>query len=478
MNLKDLIKNIEVVKIVGPENTEIQKLCLDSREIAPGAMFFAVSGTKTDGYNFIDGAIEKGATVIISERPPTNIREGITYVEVKNTNAVVGPIARDFFGNDYSKIKVVGVTGTNGKTTIATMLYQLFTSLGYKCGLLSTVENIIGETIIPATHTTGDAIQIQENISKMVDYGCEYCFMEVSSHAIDQKRISGIGFVGGIFTNLTQDHLDYHGTMEDYAEAKKAFFDNLPQTAFALTNLDDPHGEFMIKDSPAAPRTYAEGRGDFDFVIKESTSAGLKISIKDTEITSSLVGKFNAYNLTAVFAAATLLDEPKEKVVEILHSLTGVRGRMDKIIGKKNIIALVDYSHTPDALENALETVRGFKGEGKVITVFGAGGDRDKTKRPIMGEVAFRLSDFIIVTSDNPRSENPESIIADILAGIPDTQGRTLSIIDRKEAIKKAVELAKPGDIILVAGKGHEDYQEVRGVKTHFSDREVLEELL
>ncbi len=476
MKLNEILKNIEVVKITGPENAEIEKLCLDSRDVLPNSLFFAVSGTKVDGHNFIESALEKGAIAIVSEKLPENLREGITYVEVKNTSDVVGLVARNFFGNDFSKIRVVGVTGTNGKTTIATMLYQLFTTLGHKSGLLSTVENIIGKEIIPATHTTGDAIQIQENISKMIEAGCEYCFMEASSHAIDQRRICGIDFAGGIFTNLTQDHLDYHTDMETYARVKKSFFDILTKNSFAVYNSDDARGEFMVGDTSAQKVSYGENAKDFKFEIKNSSAEGLELQIGETRFTSPLVGKFNAYNIAAIFATVMNLGIPKDEVIEEIAKLHGARGRMEKITGKDGVVGLVDYAHTPDALQNALETINGFK-TARVITVFGAGGDRDKTKRPLMGEIVTRLSDLVIVTSDNPRSERPEDIIADILTGISD-KTKVETIVDRKEAIKRAVEIAQPGDAILVAGKGHEDYQDIAGVKSHFDDREILIELL
>lgn len=476
MKLNDLLKNIAVVKIVGPEATEIETLCLDSREIVPGAMFFAVSGTKTDGYNFINDAIERGATAIVCERLPQNFQAGITYIEVKNTNDAVGLMAREFFGNDFSKIKVIGVTGTNGKTTIATMLYQLFTTLGHKSGLLSTVENIIDGEVIPATHTTGNAIEIQKNISKMIEVGSEYCFMEVSSHAIDQRRISGIDFVGGIFTNLTQDHLDYHSSLDEYAKAKKAFFDGLSPRSFALYNSDDNRGSYMVADTMARKLSYGHTAADFVFTAKKSSAEGLELIINDTAIASPLVGEFNAYNIAAIFAAATTLGVNVDDVVLAISKLRGARGRMEKIVSKSGVFGIVDYAHTPDALENVLTTIDSFK-QSRVIVVFGAGGDRDKTKRPIMGEIAARLGDHVIVTSDNPRSEQPEVIIADILAGISD-QTNIETILDRREAIKRATEIAKPGDIVLVAGKGHEDYQDIRGVKSHFDDKEILSEFL
>lgn len=477
MNLKDLLKNIDPISVDGETDLDISGLALDSRRVKDGYLFFAVSGTKLDGHDFIHGAITAGARVVVCEKLPANTHVGITYILVKNTNDVVGIIASHFFGNPSMKLKIVGVTGTNGKTTIATMLYKLFTDLGKRSGLLSTIENKIGDTTIPATHTTGDAIQIEENLAKMVEAGCEYAFMEVSSHSVVQKRISGINFAGGIFTNLTQDHLDYHKDIEEYSRAKKMFFDGLSHEAFALYNEDDEYGDFMVSDSLAKKYSYGEFSSDFPFVIERKDSEGLTLMIKNTEVKSSLVGKFNAYNLTSIFAAAVLLGIKDAEAAAALKNISGARGRMEKIIGKNGVIGIVDYSHTPDALKNALETINDFKGNARVITVFGAGGDRDKTKRPLMGKIASELSDLSIITTDNPRSENPEEIIKEILAGVFNKE-RVVVIVDRMEAIKEAFHKSISGDIILLAGKGHEDYQEVNGVKTHFSDKEALEKVL
>lgn len=478
MTLKNLLENVETIEIDGDLEKEITSLFFDSRKVVFGSLFFAVTGEKLDGHNFIDTAITKGAVAIICERIPENTHAGVTYIKVKNVNDVIGPVASEFFGRPSEHLTVVGVTGTNGKTTIATMLYKMFNSLGEKAGLLSTIENRMGDIVVPAIFTTADAISVQENLQKMVEQDCKYAFMEVSSHSIVQERIKGIKFAGGIFTNLTQDHLDYHQTMEEYAKAKQKFFSDLLSEAFALYNADDAHGKFMVENSAAKVVSYGENVGDFGFVIKDSSPAGLTLSINDLDVKSPLVGKFNAYNLTAIFGAAKMLGKDEKKIHEVLEGMTGARGRMDKIAGRNGITGLIDYSHTPDALKNALETINDFKAGGKVITVFGAGGDRDKTKRPVMGEIASDLSDIVVVTSDNPRSEDPDEIIKDILVGMPDTQGSTLRISDRREAIEKAVSLAKPGDIILLAGKGHEDYQEIKGVKNHFSDREILEKLL
>lgn len=477
MILKDLIQDIVPEEVLGDLEQEIKGLAIDSRKARPGFLFFAVSGTKQDGHSFIDDALTRGATAVICENIPENTHVGVTYIKVKNTSDVVGTLASKFFDNPTNKIKVVGVTGTNGKTTIATMLYNLFKALGCKGGLLSTIENKIDDEILLATHTTGDAIELQENLSKMIEAKCEYVFMEVSSHAAVQKRIKGINFAGGIFTNLTQDHLDYHKDLKEYSEAKKIFFEALPPQAFALYNEDDAYGEFMVANIRAKKYSYGEHSLDFPFSIAKMSADGLQLKIKDSEVSSPLVGKFNAYNLAAIFSAATLLGIAPEKVSAALGEVSGARGRMEKVVGKSGVIGIVDYSHTPDALKNALETINNFKGDKKVITVFGAGGDRDKTKRPIMGEIAASLSDFTIVTSDNPRSENPSTIIEDILSGIKD--GKNIETeVDRSNAIQKAITLANVGDIVLVAGKGHEDYQEIAGVKTHFSDKETLEKFL
>ena len=478
MKLKDLISDIDILHTEGDLEVEITHLTLDSRTAGLGSMFFAVRGAKIDGHNFIDEVITHGGVAVVCEDIPENTYEGVTYIKVSKVNDVVGLMASAFFGHPSLNLNIVGVTGTNGKTTIATMLFDLFEKLGEEVGLISTVENKIGSNIIPTSHTTPNALLLQEYFHKMVEAGCKYVFMEVSSHAVDQGRINGTNFKGGVFTNLTQDHLDYHKTMEHYAEAKKSFFSRLSPEAFAITNIDDPRGLWMTNDSKAVIKTYGEGQGDFAFALVDSSSLGMKIRINDSLLSSVLVGKFNAYNLTAIFASAVLLGKPIENILGVLGNLTGARGRMEKIIGPTGKIGIVDYSHTPDALKNALETINGFKSNHKIITVFGAGGDRDKTKRPIMGEIAESLSDFVIITSDNPRSEDPEKIIEDIMSGIFDNKTRVKIALDRDEAIKTAVDMAKSGDIIFVAGKGHEDYQDVNGVKTHFSDKEVLRKYL
>lgn len=477
MKLSDLLKNIKTISIEGDTDIEIKGLSMDSRKIVSGGIFFAVPGENFDGHNFIDDAITYGASVIVCEKVPENTHVGVVYIKVERVQDVIGLMASEFFDNPSEKLRVVGVTGTNGKTTVATMLYKLFEALGEKSGLLSTIENRVGDTVVPATHTTADPIILQENLAEMVKQNCRYTFMEVSSHSLVQGRVKGVNFTGAIFTNLSQDHLDYHKTMEEYAKAKKIFFDDLSGKAFALYNADDEYGKFMVSDSRGRIYSYGKGDSDFNFEIKESSPKGLKISIGESLLESPLVGEFNAYNLASIYAAARLLDKEGFAIKDALKSISGVRGRMEKIENAKDIFAIVDYAHTPDALKNALETINSFKGDAKIVTLFGCGGDRDKTKRPIMGQIAEDLSDIVVVTSDNPRTEDPQSIIDDILVGIKDKEN-TFVELDRKSAIEKAVSLAKQGDIILVAGKGHEEYQIIENEKKHFSDKEVLIEVL
>lgn len=476
MTLKEITENLSPLETQGEIEKEISGLALDSRKVLPGFLFFAVRGSNADGHDFIDTAIKNGATAIACENIPEKTYDGVTYIKFYKTNDVLGQIASRFYGDPSKKLLVIGVTGTNGKTTVATMLYDLFTSLGLKSGLLSTVENKIGEETFTSTHTTGDALQVQENLAKMRDAGCKHVFMEVSSHSIDQGRINGINFVSGIFTNLTQDHLDYHKDMESYANAKKAFFDNLPEDSFALYNADDGYGEFMVSETKSKKISYGEKSKDFKLEINDSKSFGLDILIGGEQIKSPLVGRFNAYNLCAIYATALTLGISSRDLSEKIESLYGARGRMEKIVGENGIIGIVDYAHTPDAIQNVLETINDFK-TGRVITVFGAGGDRDKTKRPIMGEIATRLSDVVIITTDNPRSEESSDIADDIFAGALE-KGKVKIVLDRLEAIKMAVSIAVKGDIILLAGKGHENYQEIKGIKSHFDDKEVLIDLL
>ena len=460
---------------------EVTDVQIDSRKVQKGSLFIAVKGAAADGHKFIEGSIEKGAVAIVCEQMPSSIKEGITYVQTTNSAQAAGLIAHNFYDQPSLKLKLVGVTGTNGKTTIATLLFKLFTCLGYKCGLISTVENQIGDRVIPSTHTTPDAISLNELLKQMTDEGCTYAFMEVSSHAIHQHRIAGLEFTGALFSNITHDHLDYHKTFDEYIKAKKAFFDALPSSAFAITNVDDKRGNVMLQNTVARKYTYSlQTMADFKGKILENILTGLVMNINDQEVHFRLIGEFNAYNLLAVYGAAISLGETREHVLQCLSNTTGAEGRFDYIISpKQKIIGIVDYAHTPDALVNVLSTIKKLKqGHEQIITVVGAGGDRDKTKRPIMGEVACEHSDRVIFTSDNPRSEDPQAILDDMEAALNTTAKRKfISIPDRKQAIKTAVDMAKKEDIILIAGKGHEKYQEVKGVKHHFDDKEVLLEM-
>lgn len=479
--LQDILYKVRIRSVHGSTQVEVKALTMDSRKVGPGTAFIAVKGVAADGHGFIDNAIEKGATVIICETIPANTKEGLTYIEVENSGAAAGLIAHNFYGQPSERLILVGVTGTNGKTTIATLLYKLFTTLGYKCGLLSTVQNHIGQEIVPATHTTPDAISLNELLKRMLDANCTHVFMETSSHAIHQHRIDGLKYAGGIFSNITHDHLDYHKTFDEYIRVKKSFFDGLPSTAFAISNADDKRGTVMLQNTAAAKyfyslRTMAEFKGK----ILENALTGLVMMVNDKEVHFRLIGEFNAYNLLAVYGAAICLGEEKQEVLRCLSELSGAEGRFDYIISiKDQVIGIVDYAHTPDALLNVLTTIKKLrKGHEQVITVVGCGGDRDKTKRPVMGEVACEHSDKVIFTSDNPRSEDPEQILKDMEQGLSSAARRKyLSIVDRKEAIKKAVSMAKREDIILIAGKGHEKYQEIKGVKHPFDDKAVLQEI-
>ena len=454
---------------------------IDSRKSKPGSLFIAIKGVAFDGHQFINKAIEAGAVAVVHEESSLDKEEGIVYVQVENSAAAASLIAHNFFDQPSEKVKLVGVTGTNGKTTIATLLYKLFTSLGYKCGLLSTVENHIGERMIPATHTTPDAISLNTLLKQMVDEDCTHVFMEASSHAIHQHRVTGLHFAGGIFSNITHDHLDYHKSFDEYIRVKKSFFDGLPSSAFAISNADDKRGTVMLQNTSAKRYYYSlKTVADFKGKILDNSLTGLVMVVNDQEVHFRLIGEFNAYNLLAVFGAAICLAEDKQEVLRNLSMLTGAEGRFDYMVsGKDKVIAIVDYAHTPDALLNVLATIRKLKrGFEKIITVVGCGGDRDKTKRPIMAEVACEHSDKVIFTSDNPRSEDPAQIIKDMEAGVGAAAKRKyISIVDRKEAIKTAISLADKGDIVLIAGKGHEKYQEIKGVKNHFDDKEVVNEM-
>lgn len=477
MILKELLKAIQPVQIAGDPNIEITGINIDSRRVEDGHLFMAMRGTQTDGHAYIAAAIAKGAIAILCEEIPESRKEGVTYVQVKDSEDATGKLATCFYGDPTSKVELVGVAGTNGKTTIATLLYNTFRYFGYKVGLLSTVCNYIDDEAIPTEHTTPDPITLNRLLGRMADEGCKYVFMEVSSHAIAQKRISGLKFAGGIFTNLTRDHLDYHKTVENYLKAKKKFFDDMPKDAFSLVNLDDRNGLVMTQNTRSKVYTYSlRSLSDFKGRVLESHFEGMLLDFNNKEIAVRFIGKFNASNLLAVFGAAVLLGKKEEEVLVALSTLHPVSGRFEAIRSPQGFTAIVDYAHTPDALVNVLNAIHGvLEGKGKVITVIGAGGNRDKGKRPIMAKEAARNSDRVIITSDNPRFEDPQEIINDMLAGL-DTEDRkkTISIVDRKEAIRTACMLVEKGDVVLVAGKGHENYQEIKGVKHHFDDKEIL----
>lgn len=480
-SLQQILYKVNIMQVVGVPDAEVNDLQTDSRKVAPGTCFIAVKGTITDGHTFIETAIAAGATTIVCETLPLVLKDSVRYIVVENSAVAAGIMAHNFYGQLSEKIKLIGVTGTNGKTTIATLLFKLFSALGYKCGLLSTVQNQITDKVLPATHTTPDAITLNKLIAEMATSGCSHVFMEVSSHAIDQHRIAGLHFAGGIFSNITHDHLDYHKTFDEYIRVKKQFFDSLSSSAFAVSNADDKRGTVMLQNTKAKKYLYSlKTIADFKGKIIENSLSGLVMFINDIEVHCRLIGAFNAYNLLAVYGAAVCLNEDKQKVLQILSSLTGAEGRFDYMVSTTdNIIGIVDYAHTPDALLNVLATIRNLReGEEKIITVVGCGGDRDKTKRPIMAEVACEYSDKIIFTSDNPRSEDPAEIIKDMEQGVPVVaRKKYISIADRKEAIKTAVNLAQQQDIVLVAGKGHEKYQEIKGVRYDFDDKEVLKEM-
>ena len=479
--LQDILYKVSIRSVYGNTKTEINDLQIDSRKVNADTAFIAIKGAVFDGHAFIDTAIEKGATVIICETMPAEIKESIVYVQVENSAAAAGYMAHNFYDQPSQKLKLVGVTGTNGKTTIATLLYKLFTALGYKCGLVSTVQNHIADKIIPATHTTPDAISINALLKKMVDENCTHVFMETSSHALHQHRVTGLQYAGAIFSNITHDHLDYHKTFDEYIRVKKSFFDSLPSSAFAISNADDKRGEVMLQNTHAKKYLYSlRTLADFKGKIIENNLTGLVMNINGKEVHFRLIGEFNAYNLLAVYGAATCLGEDQHEVLRCLSVLTGAEGRFDYVVSsKEKVIGIVDYAHTPDALENVLSTIKKLrKGHEQVITVVGCGGDRDKTKRPIMGEVACEHSHKAIFTSDNPRSEDPEQILKDMETGLSvSMQKKFISISDRKEAIKTAVSFAKAEDIVLIAGKGHEKYQEIKGVKYPFDDMSVLIEM-
>ena len=480
MKLNEVLKNITPIKIVGNDNVEITGVNIDSRRIKAGHLFVAIKGTQVDGHQFIDKAIELGADAVLCEELPEKLSDHVTYVQVESTEDAVGKVATLFYGNPSHKLKLVGVTGTNGKTTIATLLYNMFRKFGYKVGLLSTVCNYIDDVEVPADHTTPDPIELNELLAKMVEAGCEYAFMECSSHAIHQKRIGGLKFAGGLFTNLTRDHLDYHKTFENYRNAKKAFFDALPKDAFAITNADDKNGMIMVQNTKATVKTYSiRSMADFRARILECHFEGMYLEIDGREVGVQFIGKFNVSNLLAVYGAAIMLGKKPEDILLVLSTLHSVSGRLEPIHSPEGFTAIVDYAHTPDALANVLNAIHEvLDGKGHVITVCGAGGNRDKGKRPLMAQEAVRQSDKVIITSDNPRFEDPQEIINEMLAGLNEQQMRkVISIVDRKEAIRTACMMAQKGDVVLVAGKGHENYQEIKGVKHHFDDKEVLHEI-
>ena len=481
MKLEELLKKISVKTIEGPADVDIVGVDIDSRKVGPGHLFVAIKGTQTDGHQYIAKAIELGAAAILCEDMPVERQTGVTYVQVPSTESAIGPVATTFYGDPTSKLILVGVTGTNGKTTIATLLYNMFRRLGFKCGLLSTVCNYIEDEAVPASHTTPDPIELNQLLSRMVEVGCQYAFMECSSHAIAQQRIGGLKFAGGIFTNLTRDHLDYHKTVENYRNAKKAFFDMLPKGAFAVTNADDKNGMFMVQNTKATVKTYSiRSMADFKARIVECHFEGMYLEVDGHEVGVQFIGKFNVSNLLAVYGAAVMLGQKPEDVLLVLSTLKSVAGRLEPIHSPEGYTAVVDYAHTPDALENVLNAIHEVLDgkDGHIITVCGAGGNRDKGKRPLMAQEAVKQSDRVIITSDNPRFEEPQDIINDMLAGLDQKQmKKVVSIVDRKEAIRTACMMAQKGDVILIAGKGHEDYQEIKGVKHHFDDREVVREI-
>ena len=481
MNLQQLIKVLDKPEIKGNVSVEISGIQSDSRKVESGCLFVAVRGTAVDGHKFVASAIEKGAVTIVCEEIPEGLEGKCTFVLVKDSAVALGKLIAQWYDNPSDKLILVGVTGTNGKTTIATLLYNMFRKMGHKVGLISTVCNYIDAEAVPTEHTTPDPLTLHALMDRMVDAGCEYAFMEVSSHAIDQKRISGLSFNGGIFTNLTRDHLDYHKTVENYLKAKKKFFDDLPASAFALTNLDDKSGMVMLQNTKAKKLTYSlRTLADFKGKILESHFDGTELLINNREVSVQFVGRFNAYNLLAVYGAAVALGKEPEEILITLSTLHSVAGRFETIRSPKGFTVIVDYAHTPDALTNVLNGIHEvLDGNGKVITVVGCGGNRDKGKRPMMAKEAVRLSDQVILTSDNPRFEEPDSIIEDMVAGLSTADmDKTLCITDRKQAIKTAITLAQKGDVVLVAGKGHEDYQEVKGIKHHFDDRETVRLLI
>jgi len=480
-SIQDIIRSIEVISVSGESEPVVTAIEFDSRKVTSGSLFVAVKGTKSDGHVYIQSAVDSGATAVICERLPDNPDEKISWIRTGDSAKALGQVSSAFFGDPSSHLKLVGVTGTNGKTTIATLLYRTFRALGYKCGLFSTVCNYINDRELPATHTTPDPVQLNRSMAEMVESGCDYAFMEVSSHSVDQQRIAGLTFSGGIFTNLTHDHLDYHLTFNNYLQAKKGFFDGLSAGAFALVNVDDRNGRVMLQNCKASKYTFSvKGMADFRCRIIEQGFEGMGLRIGEEEVWTRFIGEFNASNLLAVYAASMLLGGGKKEILTIMSDLRPVAGRLESVESQSGITGIVDYAHTPDALVNVIDTINKIRDGGQqLITVVGAGGDRDRTKRPKMAAICAEGSSKVILTSDNPRTENPEKILDDLETGItPDVRKKVLRISDRREAIRTAVMLAAEGDIILVAGKGHETYQEINGVRHHFDDREELKAAL
>ncbi len=478
--IQQLTQAIPDAQVIGNANTTVLHLTYDSRMVGEGSLFFAVKGTQVDGHKYIADVIEKGAAAIVCEVLPDTLDETVTYIKVSNTSEAMGLMAAEFYDHPSKKLKLTAITGTNGKTTVATLLFRLFRSFGHNVGLLSTVQNQINETVIPSTHTTPDSIRINELLEHMVDEGCEYAFMEASSHAIHQNRIKGLHFAGTVFSNITHDHLDYHGTFSNYINAKKKLFDDVNEDAFALTNKDDKNGLVMLQNTKATRYTYSlKAMADFKAKILESDFSGMLLNIDEQEAWFRLVGNFNAYNILAVYGTAFLLGKEKTEIIKHLSNIEAVKGRFEYVRSKDGVIAIVDYAHTPDALKNILDTINEIRTQNEqLITVIGCGGNRDAAKRPVMADIATEYSNKVIFTSDNPRDENPETILDEMQKGVkPLHFKKTLRITDRKEAIKAAISNANKGDIILVAGKGHENYQEIKGVKHHFDDKETVLEL-
>lgn len=482
MLLKNLLYKIPLLATSGNMDTEVTSITMDSRRVGPGCLFIALRGTVTDGHAFIDTAVSQGASAILCEELPASLSPSVAYVRVQNAARSMGLLAASFYEHPSRKLKLIGITGTNGKTSVATLLFRLFRAMGYRCGLLSTVQNQIDDTVLPATHTTPDSITINQLLTQMLGHGCTHVFMEVSSHAMVQERVAGLAFTGGIFTNITHDHLDFHGTFDNYIRAKKSFFDQLPATAFALTNADDKRGLVMLQNTAARKETYSlQTLSSFKGKILADSLFGLQMLVDEREVWFKLIGRFNGYNLLSVYGAAVLLGEDPTDVLTLLSGITPPQGRFEQIVSSDKIVGIVDYAHTPDALQNVLETINELRQDNEqghlpqIITVVGCGGNRDATKRPIMAEIACRFSNRIILTSDNPRNEDPMAILEQMQAGVPPVDvKKTVTIEDRHEAIRHAVSLAHPHDIILVAGKGHETYQEISGVKYDFDDRLVL----